>query len=125
MYPLNDTHNGLILFLCDIFWLLRKPTNIQTGFLFFYSKIFRTNHLTHHQLNVTSVTSTPHTLTNAHCPWACRGMPFDDVCQIAPQGANLSARWSGDVAPQRYARPGRDPGPSTLYQDQFLPPGNL
>ena len=75
--------------------LLRKPTKSKTGFLFFYSKIFRTNHLTHHQLNVTSVTSTPHTLTNAHRPWACRGMPFDDVCQIAPQGANVFARWSG------------------------------
>ena len=34
-----------------------------------------------------------HTRINAHRPWACRGMPFDDVCQIAPQGANLSARW--------------------------------
>ena len=30
-----------------------------------------------------------HTLTNAHRLWACRGMPFDDVCQIAPQGAQF------------------------------------
>ena len=36
-------------------------------------------------------TSTPHTVTNAHRPWACRGMPFDDVCQIP--NATLSLSW--------------------------------
>ena len=46
--------------------------------------------------------STPHTVTNAHRPWACRGMPFDDVCQIpssdarAPLGGRVfffTRRW--------------------------------
>ena len=39
--------------------------------------------------------STSENLINAHRLWACRGMPFDDVCQIAPQGAHTFARWLG------------------------------
>ena len=74
--------------------LSRKPTNIYTGFFLFHSKLsVRTNHLTHHQLNDTSVTSTPHTCINAHRPWACRGMPFDDVCPLSQQGAPTFSRW--------------------------------
>ena len=37
-------------------------------------------------------------------------MPFDDVCQIAPQGANLSARCRDYYSFEYVARVGRAPG---------------
>ena len=92
--------------------LSRKPTNIYTGFFLFHSKLsVRTNHLTHHQqLNDTSVTSTPHTCINAHRPWACRGMPFDDVCPLSQQGAPIPARCRDFYSFEYVARVGRAPG---------------
>ena len=43
----------------------------------------------------TWLTSTPHTVTNAHRPWACRGMPFDDVCQIPSSDARAPRLGAG------------------------------
>ena len=97
MYPLNDTHHGLIFtFMRRFLGFRASPLIFRLVSLFHSKHSVRTNHLTHHQqLNDTSVTSTPHTRINAHRPWACRGMPFDDVCPLSQQGAPTFSRWSG------------------------------
>ena len=66
-------------------------------------------------------TRRPIAYINAHRLWACRGMPFDDVCQIPLTRRPQSWVVKGDAHQKILRGRGGSREPSTFYQ--FLPSG--
>ena len=92
MYSLKSRYYSPYLFLCNALYASAHT---------YYSLnwIFSCRHfdfdLTYTEYFVlliyTWLTSTPHPCINAHRPWACRGMPFDDVHQDMFERVSLGA----------------------------------
>ena len=63
----------------------------------------------------TSLTSTrPLLASTPHRPWACRGMPFDDVCQMPSATQSFPARCGGETPSFILEDSGRVLNPSSV-----------
>ena len=110
-------------------WNPRFLSSYRLVFVFFRN-FLKINILGIHYLTLllqsTSNVNAPLLASTPHRPWACRGMPFDDVCQMPSATQSFPARWPClfDVllhwgvgrAPRRPRRIGCSPKRAEFYE---------